>query len=363
MPPGILEKTYLAEAFQPAILKPSEGIIEWKCPSNIALVKYWGKKHDQLPVNPSMSVTLTKCSTSLRADYTMQPDAPFKLEFLFEGKPNPLFEDRIASYFRKLIPYFPIINNLHIKLESSNSFPHSSGIASSASFFGAMALVVCSIQPSGGAHTPDFFRKASFMARLGSGSACRSVFGGLSVWGETSLVKESSDEAALPLTDKSRFLAGFRDSVLIVSAGTKSVSSSHGHELMKNHPFREARMGQSRQNLDRILRALNSGDMNDFLDVTETEALTLHALMMTSDPGYILIRPETLEIITRIREFRRRTGNAVGFTLDAGPNVHVLYPESSGEIVMQFIEKELLDFCEGGKVIHDVAGAGPVKIS
>ncbi|HLO60247.1 MAG TPA: hypothetical protein VK179_15965 [Bacteroidales bacterium] len=362
MSPAIVETTYLAEAFQPAIYKPSEGITEWKCPSNIALVKYWGKKNDQKPANPSLSVTLTNCFTSLTSDYSIKPGAPFKLEFLFEGKQNPQFEDRIVSYFRKLIPYFPFINNLHIKLESCNSFPHSSGIASSASFFGALALVVCSMQNNEETLTTDFFRKASFMARLGSGSACRSVFGGLTLWGETPFILGSSDEYALPVEDKGQVLSALRDSVLVVSSGAKSVSSSRGHELMIKHPLREARIGQAERNLERILSALNSGEMNDLMNVTETEALTLHALMMTSDPGYMLIRPETFEIIIRIKEFRRQTGIPVGFTLDAGPNVHVLYPDSTKAGVITFIEKELTGYCENGKVIHDLAGNGPLKI-
>lgn len=93
------------------------------------------------------------------------------------------------------------------------------------------------------------------------------------------------------------------------------------------------------------------------------EALTLHALMMASKPPYILMHPNTLEVINKIRTFRQENNVPVYFTLDAGPNVHILYPHNVKDMVTHFIEEELVYLCENGRVIHDNVGKGPRKIS
>jgi diphosphomevalonate decarboxylase len=102
---------------------------------------------------------------------------------------------------------------------------------------------------------------------------------------------------------------------------------------MEKHPFAERRYAQGRQNLNELRKALSENDVNNFIRITENEALTLHGLMMSSDPGYLLLEPASLEILTRIRRFRESTGIFVTFTIDAGPNVHVLCPGSEAEAV------------------------------
>jgi diphosphomevalonate decarboxylase len=341
------------------------GTVAWECPSNIALIKYWGKKDNQIPANPSLSFTLSECYTHLAADYSVRQNQSFSLEYLFEGSKNPLFANRLESYLEVLNAYFPFLKNARLKMDSRNSFPHSSGIASSASFFGATALVLCSIeQQLSGKEVMDesFYRKASLVARLGSGSACRSIFGGMALWGVTPGYKNSSDESAIPFReDISPVFIDYRDSILIISSAAKDLSSSKGHELMKDHTFKEARFSQAGINLRNLIRAIRAGDLNGFADITELESLTLHALMMTSGTGYMLFKPGTLEIINRIRDFRRTTGIPAAFSLDAGPNVHLLYPFSVTDEVHTFINAELRAFCEDGRVIHDHAGDGPVR--
>jgi diphosphomevalonate decarboxylase len=208
-----------------------------------------------------------------------------------------------------------------------------------------------------------FYRKASGCARLGSGSACRSVFGGFVLWGYTPEYPESADEEAIPVNnDIDPVFVDIRNSILVVSSGIKEVSSSKGHALMKNHPFGSARMKLANINLHRLLKALTTGDMNEFIDVVENEALTIHALMLSSNPGYLLLKPGTLEIIERVKKFRHQTGIPAGFSLDAGPNVHLIYPVLYESKVRIFIDEELKKYCEKGLVIHDHAGMGPVRL-
>jgi len=109
-----------------------------------------------------------------------------------------------------------------------------------------------------------------------------------------------------------------------------------------------------------MMHALTQGDEKAVITLIEEEALTLHALMMTSQPGYMLMKPQTLEVIERIRKFREETGIPAGFTLDAGANVHVLYPADQGGPVRTFLLQHLAQFTEKGRMIHDETGDGPV---
>ena len=108
-------------------------------------------------------------------------------------------------------------------------------------------------------------------------------------------------------------------------------------------------------------KVLTSGDLERFVQIVENEALTLHALMMTSQPSYVLIEPGTLRIIKAIREFRQESGVPVTFTLDAGPNVHVLYPKAHAGICFDLIQEKLLPLSTG-RVIRDHLGDGPEKL-
>ena len=95
----------------------------------------------------------------------------------------------------------------------------------------------------------------------------------------------------------------------------------------------------------------------------ESEALTLHAMMMTSMPYFMLMKPDTLEIIQKIWQYREETKTPVCFTLDAGANVHLLYPSSEKDKVQTFIKDNLAQHCENGQYIHDQVGAGAIKIN
>ena len=127
---------------------------------------------------------------------------------------------------------------------------------------------------------------------------------------------------------------------------------------MHNHPFAEQRFSQAHQNLSAIKHVLENGNLDEFIQIVESEALTLHAMMMTSMPYFILMKPNTLEIINKIWKFRNETKIPVCFTLDAGANVHILYPENVSGAVLQFIKDELVGYCQNGHYICDQIGLG-----
>jgi diphosphomevalonate decarboxylase len=232
----------------------------------------------------------------------------------------------------------------------------------------ALALCLCSIERQVNNQSANFneafFVRASHFARIGSGSAARSVFGGFVGWGKTEAIADFSDETAAQLDeDLHPVFKNMRDTILLISKGEKKVSSRAGHSLMDDNPYAAARYRHATENLKRIITALKSGDMVSFIEITENEALTLHAMMMASNPGFILMEQATLAAIEKIRNYRQKTGTPVCFTLDAGPNIHVLYPESAETMVKLFIQNELLLLCENNQFIDDKIGSGPINLT
>ena len=338
----------------------------WRAPSNIALVKYWGKYGIQLPNNPSISFTLSNCTTTTEVSFSPNDkDTHLSFKFYFNKKERPDFHPKINQFFEYILPYFPILKDHHLIISSLNSFPHSSGIASSASAMAALALCIVDFEkqfhPELGEQ--EFFKKASFLARLGSGSAARSIKGPLTIWGKSPAFQNSSDLYAIPFDSSihSIFMS-YCDAILIVDKGKKQVSSSLGHKLMQDHPLAENRFDQANQNCEYLKSVLKRGDIEQFIEITESEALTLHSMMMTSSPRYILLKPNTLNIINKVWEYRFQTKIPISFTLDAGANVHLLYPAKESDKVITFIKSELLDYCQSGQFIQDHVGKGAKKM-
>ncbi len=335
----------------------------WRSPSNIAIIKYWGKHGLQLPKNPSLSFTLNNAHTFTCLGYDINKAKGVSFDLIFEGKENKSFHPKIFKFFEQIKEIYPFVEQLHFKIETENTFPHSAGIASSASAMSALSLCLCSLERNFFNILNDeeeFLQKASYLSRIGSGSACRSIYPIAAVWGKTDLIPGSSDLYAIPFKDQiHQVFHTFHDDILIVSQQEKSVSSSAGHKLMEGNIYSNSRYQQANKQLDKLLKALHEGDLDSFGTICEEEALTLHALMMTSSPSYLLLKPATLSIIDEIRTFRAETGIPVYFTLDAGPNVHLLYPDEYKEIIKEFINQKLVLYCINKSYIQDYLGSGP----
>ena len=323
------------------------------CPSNIALIKYWGKYEGQTPANPSISFTLSNCKTETKMIF--KSGEKFSVKTFLAGKEETKFSEKIEKYFRNIEKYLPWILEGSFAIETENTFPHSSGIASSASGFGAIAK--CLMEMDKAFSGKDFFdvKKASFLARLGSGSACRSVYDGLVVWGEVNELEGSSDLYAVKYPDEEihPIFRDFNDYVLLIHEGQKSVSSTVGHGLMNTNPYAERRFQEARENFVPMKEILKLGDLQAFMKLVEHEALTLHAMMMMSDPAFILMQKGTLQVINRVWEFRKETNLPLFFTLDAGANVHLLFPSEKKAEISNFIETELLRYTQNGGIVRD----------
>ena len=345
---------------KPYTQKVEAAKVQHRAPSNIALVKYWGKKDEQIPMNPSISFTLSNSYTETIMEIAPRTDftTSFQIDFYFEEEPKENFLPKIETFFTRIRNYIPFLRDYYFIVRTRNSFPHSSGIASSASGMAALAVCLMKIEKLFYPEMSEkfFYEKASFLARLGSGSACRSTYGGVVIWGAHSAVPDSSNFYGVPMKDIHEVFNTFQDSILLIDKGQKPVSSSKGHKLMHDHPYAEARFAQARQNITLLRDILAQGNLDEFCKLVESEALALHPMMLTSNPYYILMRPNTLSAIERIWYFRASTATPVCFTLDAGANIHLLYPEAYKKQVHTFIESQLKPLCQDGDILYDQVG-------
>lgn len=332
----------------------NEGKIKTICNSNIALVKYWGKLNYQIPANPSISFTLKKCST--KTELCFKKSNKFSIQVFLDKKLNNFFSKKIKNYFFNIQLFLPFLKNYSYKINTHNNFPHSSGIASSASSFGAIAKLLIEMRKSlfPNIEFTNELQETSFLARLGSGSACRSVYNGLVIWGKSPYIPKSSDEYAIsyPLKIKEIFKS-YLDTILLIDKNKKNISSSIGHFLMNNHLYSNSRFQQANQNLKKLIFILKNGNLDEFIHLIEYEALSLHAMMMLSYPPYILMKPNTIACIEKIWNFRKKTTLPLGFTLDAGSNIHLLYPKKNKDPIRFFIKKKLLQYTYNKSYIND----------
>ncbi len=334
-------------------VKKKNGIIKWSSPSNIALVKYWGKKSYQLPANPSLSFSLEKCLTQTTIEFDYSQDRQ-KLEFIL--KDSEIKQDqKLTHYLNKITELNPFFHRLKIVMKTENTFPHSAGVASSASAFSALALCLLEMELEllGESRDVDFMKRVSSLARLGSGSAARSVYGSFALWGECG-VANSNDSYAIPVTGIHQDFKNIHNLICIVDSQKKSVSSSEGHALMDNHPKKEQRYAQARENTNKLIEVIKTGDWKKFQMIVEEESITLHQLMQTSTPSIVLMNSKSQQVIDVVKEFQKKSQH-ITYTLDAGPNVHILYHPLKFEYFEE-LKQKLAPLCQ--KMIEDKVDKG-----
>ncbi len=338
-----------------------KGIISYSSPSNIAIIKYWGKKPgDQIPMNPSLSMTLDKCRSFTTVEYEVRKGMASDIEVVFEGKRAHEIEAKLQRWFTKISYFFSWLHNANLRIESHNNFPYSAGIASSASGMSAVTMCLYAIDKHVNKSNSDDVQLLSNLARLGSGSAARSVLGPWVIWGANEEFSEASDNHAVVYPYVHPRFHKINDTIIVVDKAPKSISSRDGHTLMELHPFRQGRITQVEQNFKELLVALQQGDWNVFQRITELEAMSLHALMLSSEGGLLLWKGASVDWMHYLIQTRKKTGVQMAFTFDAGANLHLLYPDSAKEDVLQIIENSPVP---GLDFIHDHTGMGPQKMT
>ena len=282
-----------------------------KAPANIAFIKYWGKLDEKLrlPANSSISMNLSNCNTTTSVEF----DKKFKKdEFILDGCDVNENESKRVFKHIEAIRHIAGIKTF-AKIESRNNFPKASGIASSASGFAALTLA-----GAAAAGLKLNQKDLSILARIGSGSACRSIPDGIVEWRFGKTDKASYAESLYPV--------GYWelvDLIAVVGKGSKKVSSSEGHGLANSSPFYNTRIFGMPKKIGEIKLALKNKNFTKFGEILEAEAINMHAVMMTSKPPLYYWIPETLEIVNLVINLRQK-GIESYFTIDAGPNVHII---------------------------------------
>jgi diphosphomevalonate decarboxylase len=311
---------------------------------NLAFIKYWGNRDNtlRLPSNGSISMNLDGLYT--RTTVSFQPSLPFD-ELIINGhEVTGHGLDRIAY----VLDIIRGMANIHEQAEviSENNFPSGAGIASSASAFAALALA-----GSKAAGLSLSEPELSRLARRGSGSASRSIPGGFVEW-QTGTGNE--DSFAFSIAEPGHW--DLVDCVAIVSAAHKKTGSTEGHSLAGTSPLQAARLADAPRRLEICRKAILERDFNTFASIVELDSDMMHAVMMTSTPALHYWKPASLEVMDCVREWRIE-GIPVCYTVDAGPNIHVLCPAPEA----QMIEKRLREIKGVDNVLVARPG-GPAKI-
>jgi diphosphomevalonate decarboxylase len=331
-------------------------------PSNIALIKYWGKSDASLnwPANDSLSMTLSRARSITSASVQSDAATPQSHRIAFGNSPADAIVAREPVKITKFLEWLRGEVSQHgnaagaLDILTRNTFPSSCGIASSASGFAALTIAVASAWT--GARTMDELdgigitaEKLAAWARRGSGSACRSIHGGYVHWqrGKSPGAQQTSNV----------FSANYwqlNDLIVLIDQGAKQVSSSDGHARAFTSPMMAPRLATLPERLRETIKAIESHDLERLGTIIEGEAMEMHSVMMTSSPRTEYFGGPTVEFLSWLRAERAAGKLSAWFTLDAGPNPHLICRPEDKSFVAARIKSEFPSF----PVIEDQTGHG-----
>ncbi len=315
--------------------------------SNIAFIKYWGNQSEKLrlPANPSLSMNLAGVETVTTVEFVddLGKDVVIIGGEAQDGPPR----ERVVGHLDLLRERAGL--RVPARVESRNNFPAGAGIASSASAFAALTLAGAA---AAGLSLSE--RELSALARLGSGSAARSIPGGFV---ELRTAPEAAPDEAYAVSIAPPEHWDLTDVIAIVSQKHKVVGSTSGHALANTSPLQAARVNTAAERLRRCRDALLTRNMALLAEVAELDSNLMHAVMMTSAPPILYWEPITIAIMKSVRRWRAEDGLPVCYTIDAGPNVHCLCPTSAAAEV----ERRLRHNLDVNKILVATPG-GPARL-
>ncbi len=292
-----------------------------KAPSNIAFVKYWGRKDEELrlPENGSISMNLS----SLQTITTVEFDDKFKQdEITFNGKIEDLENNRAVKHLDRIRKIANITTKARV--ETSNNFPTGTGLSSSASGFAALTFAGAS---AAGLKLSE--KELSILARQGSGSACRSIPNGFVEW-----LDGDSSETSYAVSVFPPDYFEIADVVAVVSLDKKFLATSEGQKSARTSPFFETRLNLIRDKINRVKKAIEDKNFSEFGELIEREALEFHSILFTSNPPLFYWTPQTVKVMKYVQSLRRE-GLECYFTINTGQDVHVICKKEDAEKVSQ----------------------------
>jgi diphosphomevalonate decarboxylase len=302
-----------------------------EAPSNIALIKYMGKMQNSRtlvePYNISLSYTLHRFFTKVSLENCLSGD-----QFISEINFNKKAVDRFLLHVKHIKSFFNYKGFFLVR--SSNNFPHSAGIASSSSSFAALTKCVVTALCDISCVPLLSLEQMSKISRMSSGSSCRSFFSPWSVW-------DSSGASSLKLK-----INELDHDLILIDQVPKKVSSSEAHNLVKSSPLFESRFFRAQQRFENLVDALNGDRWSDARRICWEEFLDMHQLFETSTPSFGYIQPRTTAVLDKIRQFCETNNDGPIVTIDAGPNIHLLWKKEQGEMRKELKKIITQMFCE-----------------
>jgi diphosphomevalonate decarboxylase len=293
---------------------------------NIAFIKYWGNRDEslRLPVNGSISMNLDGLETRTRITWDEKRDMRADSLTINGTKTSGAGLQRVSAFLdlvRRLAGF-----DLHAAVSSENNFPSGAGIASSASGFAALALAASTaagltLEPAA----------LSRLARGGSGSACRSTPCGFVEW---TAGTSDADSFAVSIAPPEHW--DLADCIAVISNEHKATGSTEGHALAGTSPLQRARVEDAPRRLDLCRGAILKRDFAALAEIVEEDSNLMHAVMMSSHPALFYWQPATLAVMQAVREARAK-GLPVCYTIDAGPNVHVICEGAAAEETVKMV--------------------------
>ncbi len=278
---------------------------------NIAFIKYWGNRDSalRLPVNGSISMNLDGLFT--RTSVSFQPALALDELIINDRQVSGKGLERVSGILDLVRQAAGI--DVRAEVVSENNFPTGAGIASSAAAFAALALAATQ---AAGLNWSE--AAISRLARLGSGSASRSIPSGFVEW---KMGTGDEDSYAVSIAPPEHW--DLADCVAIIAAGHKATGSTEGHALAPTSMLQAARVADAPRRLEICRQAILERDFETFATLIELDSDMMHAVMMTSQPALFYWKPATLSVMEAVRSWRAE-GLQVAYTIDAGPNVHVI---------------------------------------
>lgn len=294
-------------------------------PANIAFIKYWGKKDEELrlPTNGSISMNLSNLLTTTTVEFSPRYKED---QILINNEINKKENKRVEKFLDKIRQMAK--SSLYAKVVTENNFPKSGGLASSASGFAALTMAA---SHAIGLKLSE--KELSIFARIGSGSACRSIPDGFVEWFEGNDSQSSFAQTIYPAD-----YWNINNIVIIVNKESKKVATTDGHKLAKTSSFFEERLINIENKIEKIKKLIKDKNFVQFGDLVEQEALELHAIMLTSEPPILYLQPKSIEIMQLVWQWRSE-GLFVYFTIDAGPNIHLICQEKDQQQVIDKLNK------------------------
>ncbi len=296
-----------------------------QAPANIALIKYWGKQDEALriPLNDSISMNLSGAYTTTTVEFsTTYPHDSIEL---LDGVFSESEQGRIRTHLDRIRRQAKM--KTFARIVTKNSFPKGTGIASSASGFAALTIAA-----SNAAGLKLSEKELTILARLGSGSACRSIPDGFVEWKKGPPSGGSDESYAHTLYPSSYW--DLCDILLVLESKAKEISSSRGMQMVDTSPLLTARLADIPQRIARLKIAFEYKDFEKLGQAIEEDCLDMHAVMKTQKPSLVYLSSATNKVIEEVRQWRDQ-GIAVYFTIDAGPNVHVICEEKNKKVVLR----------------------------